>query len=190
MHFKEWTYKRIFFPSKGIAWVFSRQILHFVYELYWQEKNFKRVNSQQLERTENHRCFLKCFCRSLGTADCRMKPAPLWSPASEWHRNHLFLFRAIPALFLFPVLYWTLTQRSLILPNTFCTSEFFLFFLLNWKAVRNLVLDGPKRLFSSSWNQLKYLGVLQKVFHEIPTGGFQSMTQIKNPGSCFHFIPN
>lgn len=48
---------REFFFSKRVARVFSSQILHFVYELYLQEENFKRMNSQQLERTEKHGYF-------------------------------------------------------------------------------------------------------------------------------------
>lgn len=137
----------------------------------------------------------KCFCRSLGSADC--SPAG-WSllqcggqqvnPTEITHLSLLLSVRAIPALFLIPLLCVTLTERSLILSNTFCPSE--IFFWLTWKASKNSVFNGPKRLFSSSWNQWKCLEVLQKAFHEIPTGSFQGMTQTKYPGNCFHFIPN
>lgn len=140
MRFKGWTYKRLFFFfQKSGSGVFFSHVLHFVYELYWQEENFKRVNSQQLERTENHGCFWnKCFCGSLGTADCTSAGWSLLQCGAQQVNHteitHLALFlsvRAIPALFLLLVLCVTLTERPLILPNTFCPSEFF-FFFFDW----------------------------------------------------------
>lgn len=130
--------KTFFFFQKSGSGVFFSHVLHFVYELYWQEENFKRVNSQQLERTENHGCFWnKCFCGSLGTADCTSAGWSLLQCGAQQVNHteitHLALFlsvRAIPALFLLLVLCVTLTERPLILPNTFCPSEIFFFFFL------------------------------------------------------------
>lgn len=137
----------------------------------------------------------KCFCRSLGTADCTSAGWSLLQSGAQ-QVNHteitpLALFpsvRAIPSLFLLPVLCVTLTDGALILPGTFCPLE--IFFSTKLKSCKEFIFCWtPKALFLLL-KQLKCLVVLQKVFHEIPTGGFHGMTQTKYPGNWFHFIPN
>lgn len=153
MHFKGWTYERIFFQKSG-----SGLFLVIFCILFMSFTGRKRIlrgwtlNSWRGLKTMAV-FWNKCFCRSLGTADCTSAGWSLLQCGAQQVNHteitHLALFlsvRAIPTLFLLLVLCVTLTERSLILPNTFCPSEI-IFFWLNWKPVRNLVSDRPKRLF-------------------------------------------